>query len=100
MREIHTTCKDKKEAEKIAKILLTKKIAACVNYFPVNSMYLWEGKIEKSSEYLLLIKTSSKNKKKAIETISSNHSYELPVISSATIKSTKAAEEWINNSVC
>jgi periplasmic divalent cation tolerance protein len=98
MMELHATCKDKKEAEKISKILLKKKLAACINYFPITSTYIWNKKIESASEYLLIIKTSDKKEKQAIEAIKKNHSYKLPVIISYKIKTTKEAEKWIEDS--
>jgi len=43
----YITCGSKKEAEKIAEALVTEKLAACVNYFPINSVYIWKDKLEK-----------------------------------------------------
>jgi periplasmic divalent cation tolerance protein len=97
MIEIHTTCKDLKEAEKIAKILLKKRLVACVNYFPVKSAYYWKGKIVKDTETFLIIKTKNENELKVISEIKKNHSYELAGITvHDKVKTTKEVEEWIN----
>ena len=55
---ILTTVSSKKEAELIGSKLIDKELAACVNIIPnIKSIYYWEGKINKDSEYLLIIKT-------------------------------------------
>jgi len=77
---IYITCPDKEEAEKIAETLVAEKLAACVNYFPVNSVYAWEGKLEKSCEYALLCKTGKENFNKIKGRVSEIHSYEVPAI--------------------
>ena len=53
------TCPDRAAADAIATALLERRLAACVNRIEgVESMYRWEGKIERDREYLLLIKTT------------------------------------------
>jgi len=39
------TAKDRNEARRIARKLLNKKLAACVNFVPVESMFVWDGEI-------------------------------------------------------
>ena len=52
------TAGSKKEAGAIARELVKKKLAACVNIIPsVNSIYTWKGRIEESRECLLIAKT-------------------------------------------
>ena len=57
---IFTTCADSQNAEKVAKILLETGLAACIQIFPIKSMYFWKGKICDDNEVLLLIKSQSK----------------------------------------
>ena len=60
-------------------VLLKEKMVACVNIIPkVESIYIWQGKIEKSEEVIIIAKTTDKNVKKVIEKIKSLHTYELP----------------------
>jgi periplasmic divalent cation tolerance protein len=63
---LYITCNDKTEAIYIAKHLLENKLAACTNFFPIESMYLLNNCIEYSHEYVLLVKTEN-NKYKQIE---------------------------------
>ncbi|HUK48853.1 MAG TPA: divalent-cation tolerance protein CutA, partial [Terriglobales bacterium] len=54
-----TTAGSESEARKIAQELVERRLAGCVNVVPrIHSFYRWEGKMESSEEYLLLIKTA------------------------------------------
>ena len=57
---VYITCKDDKEAKKIATLLLSKKMIACANIFPIKSIFSWNGKIHQSKEVALLAKTRKK----------------------------------------
>ncbi|MFZ2450008.1 MAG: divalent-cation tolerance protein CutA [Methylovulum miyakonense] len=75
------TCPDKATAKKLAHLLVSKKLAACVNIIAgISSVYSWEDEIESVTECLLMIKTSQDNYA-AIETaLFKHHPYELPEI--------------------
>ena len=74
-----TTVGSEDEARKIAEHLVETQLAACVNIIPhVESVYRWQGKLESSREWLLLIKTSSERFPAARDAIRAMHSYELP----------------------
>jgi len=77
-----TNCGSPKEARRIVKALVERRLAACVNTItaPVESVYRWKGKIEKAKEYLLLIKTSRARFAAVERTIRDLHSYEVPEI--------------------
>lgn len=97
---IYCVCKDNAEAEKISKHLLEKKLCACVNFFPIKSIYSWKGKIEKSDETALLIKTIQKNYKKIEVEIKKIHSYETPAIFSFNINNVeKDYLGWLSSEI-
>ena len=56
------TCGKAAEARRIARELVDQRLAACVNILeqPVRSIYRWKGKVEKATEFLLVIKSSRK----------------------------------------
>ena len=69
------------EAEQIAQTILQKRLAACVNIVPcVHSRFWWRGKIERSDETLLVIKSKSEVFDKLVESVRAVHSYEVPEI--------------------
>jgi periplasmic divalent cation tolerance protein len=81
------TCPDKDTGEKIARLLINDKLAACVNILPgITSIYLWQEQMESAQEHLLLIK-ANKSCYQAIETtIKMHHPYELPEIIAVSIE--------------
>jgi periplasmic divalent cation tolerance protein len=75
------TCPDKNTAKELAHLLVSKKLAACVNILPgVTSVYSWEGRIESEQEHLLLIKSSKANYSNIEITLFKHHPYEVPEI--------------------
>src|SRR5260370_13005815 len=78
-RIVITTAGAEEEARKIARHLVENRLAACVNIVPqVESIYRWEGKVDSSREWLLLVKTSQERFPAVREAIRELHSYELP----------------------
>ena len=96
----YITCKDKKEAEKIAKILINKKLAACANIFPISSLYMWKGRLVNEKEHVLITKSVKRNAKKLMEEVKRTHSYEIPCILQLDVKANKEFERWINENSC
>jgi periplasmic divalent cation tolerance protein len=77
---IYSTFPTKSEAEKIGRQLVERRLAACVNVFKIDSIYQWQGKIEKSGEFGVFIKTKPEKFKKIEQFILKHHSYETPCI--------------------
>lgn len=76
-----TTVSNSEEANEICKTLVEQKIAACVSVIPkIRSTYIWQGKIETSDEYLLLIKTAESKVQKLQKIVKDIHPYEVPEI--------------------
>lgn len=68
-------------AKKIAKGLVSGKLAACVNIIPsITSFFKWEGKIQEGKEALLTAKITGNNLEKAKIWVLKHHPYELPEI--------------------
>ncbi|MGD0060688.1 MAG: divalent cation tolerance protein CutA [Verrucomicrobiia bacterium] len=75
------TCSTRAEARQVAKAVLTKKLAACVNIVAgLESHYWWRGKLEGARECLLLIKTTRGRTGAITSAIKATHSYEVPEI--------------------
>ena len=77
---IVSTYPDKTSISKVAYIVVKRKLAACVNYTKVSSVYAWQGKIEDTQEFLALFKTTAKSKHKLKEEIARSHPYAVPEI--------------------
>ena len=96
-----TTAGSKEEAQRIARTLVERRLAACVNLVQrVESVYRWQGNIEEAEEWLLLIKTTSAAFERVRDAINELHSYELPeCISLAIDGGSSAYLEWLEDSV-
>lgn len=96
MNVLFLTCKDNKEADRIANTLLNKKLVVCVKKTPVSSSFLWKGKIQSSNEILLIMDSLTKNFEKINSEIKKLHSYKTFVLTSIKVdRTTKEVEEWV-----
>ena len=78
-RIVLTTAGSREEAQRIARALVDRQLAACVNLLgPIESIYRWKGQVEEAQEWLLLIKTTAAGFAAVRDAIRELHSYELP----------------------
>jgi len=83
---IFCTCPDQQTAEQIARLLVTERLAACVNVLPgVSSFYFWQNQLESAQEHLLLIKAHQDHYAAIEACIIKAHPYELPEIIALSI---------------
>jgi periplasmic divalent cation tolerance protein len=92
---VYVTVPNMKKAKHIAFHLLKERLAACINMFPVDSLYWWENKIEKAKEIVLIIKTRKENWKKIKEEIKKIHPYTIPCIARLDVKVNKVFGNWL-----
>lgn len=80
MRVVLVTCPTLALARKIARAVVQKRLAACVNVVrsPVESFYTWKGKLETAREQLLLIKTSRARLPQLEREVKRLHTYDVP----------------------
>lgn len=97
-RLVMTTCPSMAEAEGLAEKIVKARLAACVNIVPgIQSIYEWQGKLEKEQEFLLLIKTRSEGFPELEKLVQASHSYELPELIAVPIDTGSAAYlNWID----
>ena len=84
---IISTYPDKKSISKIAKEFVKNKTVACVNISKISSIYSWKGKVEDTSEYIAIFKTTTKNKKLLKQKIKDTHPYNVPEIAEIDVTS-------------
>jgi periplasmic divalent cation tolerance protein len=96
-----TTVGTEEQAYLIAREIVARRQAACVNILPgVRSIYRWKGKICKDGELMLLVKTLEGEFEGVMATIRELHSYELPEILSFTVaEGERGFLDWIAGSV-
>jgi len=93
------TVPDQETGEQIAGVLVSERLAACVNIIPgLTSVYRWEGAVERSQEALLLIKSGEDSWLPVQERIRELHPYELPEIIAVPIQTGQTDYlQWITS---
>ncbi|MBI3620441.1 divalent-cation tolerance protein CutA [Candidatus Roizmanbacteria bacterium] len=92
------TCANDKEAEKISKSLLEKRLVFCIKKSSVFSSFLWKGKIDQASEVLLIMDSLEGNFEKVENEVARLHSYETFVLLSTSVsQTTTGVKDWIKN---
>ena len=93
--QVFTTVEHRDDAEKIAKNLVEKRLAACIQIIgPLTSYFQWQGKLEFSQEFLCLIKSTENLYQDLESEIKGLHPYEVPEI--LAIPVTKGSKEYLN----
>ena len=91
-----TTCGDKANAELIATRLVEARLSACVQMFPIASVYRWEGAVQRAEEWMLFCKIRSSDYPTVEAAIRAVHPSSNPeIIEIAIEKGAKAYLDWI-----
>ena len=93
-----SACGSAEEAQKLARHLVETRVAACVNVIPgVYSVFHWEGKVDETSEWMLIIK-STRARLEALKTeLAKMHSYQVPeVIAIPIVDGSADYLDWID----
>lgn len=94
---IQTTYPSLAKAKKVAKNLLAHKLAACVQFSKITSVYSWKGELQNNKEVLVSIKTLDDFYEPVKKLILATHDYKTPEL--IVLKVEKASEEysdWVN----
>jgi len=96
---IVSTFPSKQSVTSIAKLLVKKKLVACVNITKISSVYTWEEKIENRDEYLALFKTTKKNQSVLKKELKKLHPYDVPEIVEINVESiNQSYMKWLVDS--
>ena len=95
----YITNSNKEAAEQLGNLAIEKKLAACANIFPINSIFPWDGSIQHSGEYVLLLKTILSRKTELLSFIEENHPYELPCILNWEVEVNDEYGKWIEKNL-
>jgi periplasmic divalent cation tolerance protein len=93
-RSVYITAQDETEARKIGQTLVWEKLVACVNYFPIKSIYWWKGQVEESAEIAIIAKTRVSLVNRVIDRVKEKHSYKIPCVASWKIE--EGNPEYLN----
>lgn len=91
---VFCACETHEQALEIGNALIEGRLAACVNVLPpIQSIYRWQGKVERAEEILLLIKTTRDRFPALRDRIQQLHSYDTPEIVAVPI--TAGSEKYL-----
>jgi periplasmic divalent cation tolerance protein len=97
--QVFTTTDSKENAQDIARILVERRLAGCVQIIgPISSVYQWKGKVENDEEWLCIIKSEQRCFEEIREAIKANHPYETPeIIATAVVAGSNGYLRWLAN---
>ena len=92
-----TNLPDRAAAERLADLVVEKRLAACVNILaPCRSVYRWKGAVQHDEEHPMLIKTTAERYPELEKALRAAHPYELPEIVAVSIeRGLPAYLEWV-----
>ena len=95
------TAANGEEAARLADLLIGAHLAACVQILPeMESVYRWEGKIERQAEILLLAKTTRSKFEELEREVRALHSYETPeIIALPVVAGSAPYLAWLTDAV-
>ena len=91
-----TTESNKKNALRVAKLLIQNKLAACVSIKQIFSIYEWDDDIEETKEFEITIKSKTELKDNLIDFLQQVSTYDVPQIIYKTYNSEMKYYEWLN----
>lgn len=94
---ILSTCPDADTAQRLARILVEERLAACVSLLPGGvSTYRWQGRVEQAAEVQLLAKTPADRRDALMARLAELHPYELPeILAVETAAGLSAYLDWV-----
>jgi periplasmic divalent cation tolerance protein len=96
-----TTVDDEEQAQRLAQQLVKMSLAACVQVLgPISSHYHWKGEVERTSEWLCLVKTRDEIYGKVEQAIREHHPYEVPeIVAVPIVKGSRDYLQWLDESL-
>lgn len=99
--QLFTTTEKKEDAEIISQEVVEKRLAACVQIMgPITSTYWWKEKVEKTEEWLCIMKTKRDLYEDLEQAILSIHPYEVPeIVAVPIVAGSQSYLEWLEQEV-
>lgn len=96
---VYVTNPSREKAKEIAKYLLKKRLIACANIFPIESLYHWKGKLVEEKEHILILKTLDRYFGRIKREIEKIHPYSIPCIIKIPVSSNSKYFNWLKKEV-
>lgn len=96
---VRVTCGDRDEATRVADRLISGRLAACVHVSDIDSVYEWQGAVERDRETEVAAITSAERLGELVAAVEAMHSYDLPAITWTPLSATPAYLAWVDEQV-
>lgn len=96
---IYITGPSIKEARRMAKALVGRKLVACANIWPINSIYRWKGTVVEDREFALLAKTTESKFNAVKKEVEKIHPYGIPCIIKIPASANKKYFGWLKSAI-
>ena len=84
----------------MGRLILNKKLGACIDWWPIQTMYHWEGEIKKHEEIMMMITTFEPKIETVSDLIATHHSYSVPLIGTVDVRRiNRPYKEWMSKEV-
>lgn len=96
---VYTTTATREAAKSLAHALVVRRLVACAQIEAIESVYVWQGEVEESSEWRILFKTTADRYVAVEQAIRALNDYELPAIFAVPVTHAFASyEQWVQDS--
>jgi periplasmic divalent cation tolerance protein len=99
MKLYYITLSSSEEARKVSRALLEEQLAVCINWFPINSVYRWEGKIVEQTEIVLIVKTQDGYREELHQAIGKHIDYTNTIAEISVESINQEFIEWLDAEV-
>ena len=97
---IYTKCESIEEAEKLGGIIISKKIGACVDFWPISSCFNLKGSKKCLSQAMLMVTTFESKIEDVTQVLSDNHSNNIPLIAGVDVRRVNSSyKEWMSKEI-
>ena len=93
---IYNTARDVDNARELGKKIVKARVAACVNIWPMESIYFSDGKLVEDKEAVLFIKTNEPKMAEIENFLIKHHTYTTPIVAAIDVKRlNRQYKEWM-----
>jgi len=96
---VYITNPSKDKAKELAKHLLKKRIIACANLLPGESLYWWDNEISEEAEYIIIAKTVEENFSALRHEVLEVHDYQIPCIVKIPVTANQQFVQWLRSEI-
>lgn len=80
LASVYVTCPDRDTARRIARVLIERRLVACANLLPIESLYRWEGRVMEEAEVAMLLKTRRERVPDVARAVAELHPHQVPCV--------------------